>query len=161
STSQQSLTVVNPPPPLTASFPYSPSSPQTGQTITFTASASGGTPAYVFSWSFGDNSTGTGASVTHSYSSAGIFVVILTVKDSGSPQQTATSQQALPVTSPPPPLTTSFSYSPLSPEAGQHVEFTGSASGGATPYARSEEHTSELQSRFDLVCRLLLEKKNI
>src|SRR5699024_12861307 len=28
----------------------------------------------------------------------------------------------------------------------------------ATP-GRSEEHTSELQSRFDLVCRLLLEKK--
>src|SRR5690349_24085907 len=29
---------------------------------------------------------------------------------------------------------------------------------GAT--ARSEDHTSELQSRRDLVCRLLLEKKN-
>src|SRR5437868_10968455 len=27
------------------------------------------------------------------------------------------------------------------------------------PTRRSEEHTSELQSRFDLVCRLLLEKK--
>src|SRR2546428_8706978 len=27
--------------------------------------------------------------------------------------------------------------------------------------SRSEEHTSELQSRSDLVCRLLLEKKNI
>src|SRR6266513_1659481 len=26
--------------------------------------------------------------------------------------------------------------------------------------SRSEEHTSELQSRFDIVCRLLLEKKN-
>src|SRR5699024_11326979 len=26
-------------------------------------------------------------------------------------------------------------------------------------FFRSEEHTSELQSRFDLVCRLLLEKK--
>src|SRR5699024_11477077 len=26
---------------------------------------------------------------------------------------------------------------------------------------RSEEHTSELQSRFDLVCRLLLEKKRL
>src|SRR5207249_11615679 len=26
-------------------------------------------------------------------------------------------------------------------------------------HVRSEEHTSELQSRFDLVCRLLLEKK--
>src|SRR5699024_12002969 len=29
-----------------------------------------------------------------------------------------------------------------------------------TVIIRSEEHTSELQSRFDLVCRLLLEKKN-
>src|SRR5699024_10753742 len=28
-------------------------------------------------------------------------------------------------------------------------------------HLRSEEHTSELQSRFDLVCRLLLEKKKI
>src|SRR5207247_11395679 len=27
--------------------------------------------------------------------------------------------------------------------------------------ARSEEHTSELQSRVDLVCRLLLEKQNL
>src|SRR5699024_11927497 len=27
--------------------------------------------------------------------------------------------------------------------------------------SRSEEHTSELQSRFDLVCRLLLEKKKL
>src|SRR5690349_22218600 len=30
---------------------------------------------------------------------------------------------------------------------------------GAAAPARSEEHTSELQSRRDLVCRLLLEKK--
>src|SRR5438067_10479334 len=28
-------------------------------------------------------------------------------------------------------------------------------------WSRSEEHTSELQSRFDLVCRLLLEKKKL
>src|SRR5207247_5803847 len=28
-------------------------------------------------------------------------------------------------------------------------------------YPRSEEHTSELQSRVDLVCRLLLEKKTV
>src|SRR2546422_3825128 len=31
----------------------------------------------------------------------------------------------------------------------------------ALPGARSEEHTSELQSRLHLVCRLLLEKKKI
>src|SRR3989442_9521858 len=32
--------------------------------------------------------------------------------------------------------------------------------GGRSPRVRSEEHTSELQSRPHLVCRLLLEKKN-
>src|SRR3989449_5354918 len=31
--------------------------------------------------------------------------------------------------------------------------------GSGTPRRRSEEHTSELQSRLHLVCRLLLEKK--
>src|SRR5699024_11951389 len=40
------------------------------------------------------------------------------------------------------------------------------ALGAAAPWGqnlapRSEEHTSELQSRFDLVCRLLLAKKNM
>src|SRR5690242_17873670 len=30
-----------------------------------------------------------------------------------------------------------------------------------TPSSRSEEHTSELQSHVNLVCRLLLEKKNL
>src|SRR3712207_9364785 len=34
------------------------------------------------------------------------------------------------------------------------------ASGGSSAVSRSEEHTSELQSRQYLVCRLLLEKKN-
>src|SRR2546422_9125457 len=31
---------------------------------------------------------------------------------------------------------------------------------GATVHKRSEEHTSELQSRLHIVCRLLLEKRN-
>src|SRR5699024_12233192 len=37
-----------------------------------------------------------------------------------------------------------------------NMQYTVEANEGS----RSEEHTSELQSRFDLVCRLLLEKKN-
>src|SRR5438067_10401163 len=37
-----------------------------------------------------------------------------------------------------------------------YSELCGAALGGG---GRSEEHTSEVQSRFDLVCRLLLEKK--
>src|SRR5688500_19938041 len=35
-----------------------------------------------------------------------------------------------------------------------------SATTGSSTWARSEEHTSELQSPCNLVCRLLLEKKN-
>src|SRR3712207_6932638 len=37
----------------------------------------------------------------------------------------------------------------------------GGDAGGTADLERSEEHTSELQSRQYLVCRLLLEKKNI
>src|SRR5699024_12622206 len=42
---------------------------------------------------------------------------------------------------------------------GHDYQIDGYKIAGKTGTARSEEHTSELQSRFDLVCRLLLEKK--
>src|SRR5699024_11405327 len=41
----------------------------------------------------------------------------------------------------------------------EHERPDGAPSENADEIERSEEHTSELQSRFDLVCRLLLEKK--
>src|SRR5437868_13211366 len=47
-------------------------------------------------------------------------------------------------------------------EAPLHVSKVAIATADGKPTRvrfRSEEHTSELQSRFDLVCRLLLEKK--
>src|SRR5438309_4353899 len=45
-------------------------------------------------------------------------------------------------------------------EAGEvHSRVTASLCGGDYSELRSEEHTSELQSQFHLVCRLLLEKK--
>src|SRR2546422_4705571 len=43
--------------------------------------------------------------------------------------------------------------------AGADVEFKNQVTFYASRCARSEEHTSELQSRLHLVCRLLLEKK--
>src|SRR5690242_21153516 len=45
---------------------------------------------------------------------------------------------------------------PTAPAATPHPKQRASAGVGAT---RSEEHTSELQSHVNLVCRLLLEKK--
>src|SRR5438132_6289805 len=51
---------------------------------------------------------------------------------------------------------------PLGSQLGFHSELSpGSTASGVPPSfeTRSEEHTSELQSHSDLVCRLLLEKK--
>src|SRR2546430_4733076 len=48
---------------------------------------------------------------------------------------------------------------PLSPALGAWAARI--AEGKPMLYERSEEHTSELQSQSNLVCRLLLEKKNI
>src|SRR5690349_24072205 len=54
---------------------------------------------------------------------------------------------------------------PSRPEAGEHLHHPRARArdrqGARLRHReRSEEHTSELQSRRDLVCRLLLEKKN-
>src|SRR5699024_12488076 len=46
-----------------------------------------------------------------------------------------------------------------SPKVAELLSECHSLSSSTAPQLRSEEHTSELQSRFDLVCRLLLEKK--
>src|SRR5256884_6562685 len=40
-----------------------------------------------------------------------------------------------------------------------HELYLARGRGEVPPFTRSEEHTSELQSRLHLVCRLLLEKK--
>src|SRR5438105_5531064 len=48
---------------------------------------------------------------------------------------------------------------PIPAQRGPSVLLDAGANADARPEHRSEEHTSELQSRVDLVCRLLLEKK--
>src|SRR5437773_5695806 len=72
----------------------------------------------------------------------------------------------------PPPRSTLFPYTTLFRSVMKYVRGTGSPCAWANAVAmalsrtrlidreRSEEHTSELQSHHDLVCRLLLEKKN-
>ncbi len=81
---------------LTASFSFSPMSPTTGQTLTFTASASGGSPPYTFTWSFGDKSSATGNPVTHAYSTAGSYTIAMNASDSTG--HTAASSQTITVT---------------------------------------------------------------
>src|SRR5699024_12688160 len=65
---------------------------------------------------------------------------------------------------PPPPISTLFPYTTLfRSHMGVHVPrdvCAHTAQQHQLSWVRSEEHTSELQSRFDLVCRLLLENNN-
>src|SRR5690349_22252779 len=67
---------------------------------------------------------------------------------------------------PPPPRSTLFPYTTLF-RSDPRADDVGFGDKHCRPFAdaqeilRSEEHTSELQSRRDLVCRLLLEKKKL
>src|SRR5438034_3509758 len=60
-----------------------------------------------------------------------------------------------------PPRSTLFPYTTLFRSHGRRppAAYPGQGPHGAPAQLRSEEHTSELQSHSDLVCRLLLEKK--
>src|SRR6266513_5527741 len=60
-----------------------------------------------------------------------------------------------------PPRSTLFPYTTLFRSRRHQLRSHQPARRQRRPPPRSEEHTSELQSRFDLVCRLLLEKKKI
>src|SRR2546422_6447814 len=64
-----------------------------------------------------------------------------------------------------PPRSTLFPYTTLFRSRNERLAAQGRHISRApperTPAFRSEEHTSELQSRLHLVCRLLLEKKKI
>src|SRR6266436_7642790 len=59
-----------------------------------------------------------------------------------------------------PPRSTLFPYTTLFRSGSGACGRRGVGCRGRAPHSRSEEHTSELQSRLHLVCRLLLEKKN-
>src|SRR5437667_782637 len=116
------------------SFTVQPPSGQTGQSISFSASAFGGSPPYTYSWNFGDGSTDVGATPSHAYSSSGIFDVTVTVTDSNS--QTASGSQLITVSNPLPisQLSVGFDYQPRSVTTATTVTFTASVTGGTFPY---------------------------
>src|SRR2546430_4455853 len=58
-----------------------------------------------------------------------------------------------------PMLTLRNVFSRILTSSAASVDETGTSVSMAGSYTRSEEHTSELQSQSNLVCRLLLEKK--
>ena len=98
---QTARVAVTPPPSLTADFTFSPSNPRTGQTVTFTATVSGGTPSYTLLWNFGDGATGTSNPMSHAYTASNTYTVTLKATDSAS--NSATASHVVVVSAQPPP----------------------------------------------------------
>ena len=90
-TSQVTTTVSAVGNPLAASASGTPTSGQVPLNVAFTGTATGGTPAYTYSWTFGDGGTSTAQNPSHTYSTAGTYTATLTVKDSASPANSASS----------------------------------------------------------------------
>ncbi len=108
---------------------FSSSTADRGSPTTFTAQGFFGAQPYSFSWDFGDGASGTGALSTHTYSSAGLYTVVLTVTDSKG--GVATASHVLGVLSTP--LLADFSF-PGPGSQSSPVTFTGTVTGGVQPY---------------------------
>ena len=126
--------IVEQAPAFQASCSVSQTSITTGQSVTYTGSASGGTGSYTYSWS--GSVSGTGQTRTVTYSTTGTKNVTLTVR---SGNQTATAECPSVVVNAPeiPAFQASCSVSRTFINNGQQVTYTGSASGGTGSYTYS------------------------
>src|SRR2546428_2114410 len=94
STSSQSVTAYTSL-PLSTTLAVSSPMPAVGQTVTFTASASGGTAPYTYMIAFGDGGIGTGNPVTHAYNAPGSYTAKVTVTDSALPLASASASKSV------------------------------------------------------------------
>jgi PKD repeat protein len=121
----------------TASFTYAPSSPLSGETITFGSTSSTDCQFTAWFWDFGDGNFGEAPSVEHQYLRPGDYQVRLSVWDScGGPYQAV---DTIHVANRGP--TASFVFDPSSPGTGTRVTFR-STSGD--PDGSIVEHTWDL-----------------
>ncbi|MDE1837660.1 MAG: PKD domain-containing protein [Euryarchaeota archaeon] len=124
-----------PPPTLLVSDTATPSWGTAPLVVNFTSSASGGVAPYTYGWSFGDGTSGSSASPTHTYVNHGAYIVSLTVTDSAGTTAQASSltvyvqgeNQSLP-------LTLSVSLSSITGPAPLTVSIGATPSGGVSPY---------------------------
>jgi PKD repeat protein len=112
----------------TPAFTFSPSNPGVSSWIQFDASASfdaDGTIAS-YAWTFGDGTTGSGATAWHRYTAAGSYNVKLTVTDNrGASSNVTQTVQVGPTNQQP---VASFTADPTSTTPGGWIQFNGSAS---------------------------------
>src|SRR3989441_2000187 len=117
-----------------AAFTFTPSTPEAGSPVQFTASTTGGVGPFTFSWSFGDTTTGTGSPVSHSYAAAGTFSVSVTATDANGGSVTSPVQKVVVAARL---YAAAFTFTPATPEAGLAVSFTATTTGGVGPFTFS------------------------
>jgi PKD repeat protein len=107
-----------------ASFTYSPTSPSSGEDISFNSTSSDDGTLTQLQWEFDDGNSTEGAAVNHAYEIPGVYTVQLTVTDdeglSNTAQDTITVQNREP--------SADFRWSPDSPQVDETVFFTSDAS---------------------------------
>ncbi len=111
-------------------FGFTPTSPTNGQSMTFTSTTTHGTSPFIFSWSFGDGSSGSGNPVSHTYASPGTFTVTLNATDAVRNMATLSSSVVVL-------LGFGVSIASINPspsEVGVQVVLTATVVGGTPPY---------------------------
>ena len=141
-----------PPPALNGSCSATPNTVQTGNTVTWSATASGGNGSYTYSWTGTDSLTGAQNSISKLYSIAGVKTATVTVT-SGS--QTVVKNCSATVTAPViPTLSASCSVNPTSVNIGGYLNWGATASGGNGSYTYSWTGTDGLYSNSSAVAKL-------
>jgi PKD repeat protein len=116
--------------PLSASSIAGPQAGDAPLAVGFSSSAAGGVSPYAFAWNFGDGSTSTTQNPSHTYITAGIYTVTLTVTDALSE---VASARTLTV-SISPELRVTSAVNANSGRTPLAVTFTGTPAGGMAPY---------------------------
>ena len=119
-------------PDLVVSCSANPLSIQTGNSINWLATASGGIGSYIYSWTGTDVLSGSSSSVLKVYSNSGSKTATVAVT---SGDQSVTANCSATVVAPPPPsLSVTCSANPSSIQTGQSSVFTANATGGTGSY---------------------------
>jgi len=116
--------------PPSVSFSASPTSGEAPLEVSFDASSSSDNDGniIIYDWEFGDSTTGSGETVTHTYESAGDYNVELTVTDDeGASDEITETVSVDPVSNTPP--TANFTYNSTDEPAPFHVNFSATDSG--------------------------------
>jgi chitodextrinase len=78
--------------PLSVDFSWTPTTPVEGSVVSFTATYYSEYGVKSFSWNFGDGSTGSGQTTSHTYLNGGTYQVTVTVIDNNNKQASTTKQ---------------------------------------------------------------------